>query len=530
MTSEDPLTYDSPPGICWTRANIAEVTPGILTPLGWSFYGPLVDVASRRGFAGLGIIPRSATSYPDDPALQIFGVFHGRAVLNLNTLRAMMSGFPGVSGDDVERDIAGSAREGITDRSYGWRAGSVALKAPMTLPRSGKAAAAVLATTRSWWSTRFGPGGIVDGTSPRVALREATERFGDAVVADSRARMLYQGTSSPVVALAEKAGRPDLSALLLAAPGDLEETTVAADLRRLAAGTLSMDAFVAHHGYHGPNAGDIMAQSWRENAAPLQRLIEKMGPEPRNESRRDEGTRAAAVADILATLPRHRRPGARLVLRMTPSAARGLEQSKTAMVMSLDGARASARARGAELVASGRLDHPDDAFYCFLDELLEDNDLDLRGPVSARRANHERHHSIELTKTTWVGDPPTRPAAASTASTVTEVQGVGASSGVVEGPVRVILDAGATSEVDDGDILVCPVTDPSWVSLMMLAGALVIDIGGMASHGAIVARALGVPCVIGTETGTADLRDGDLVRVDGGAGIVTVLKRNEDTS
>jgi pyruvate,water dikinase len=56
----------------------------------------------------------------------------------------------------------------------------------------------------------------------------------------------------------------------------------------------------------------------------------------------------------------------------------------------------------------------------------------------------------------------------------------------------------------------------------------VIDVGGSASHGAIVARELGVPCVIGTATGTSDLRTGDRVRVDGGSGSASVLGRASD--
>ena len=61
---------------------------------------------------------------------------------------------------------------------------------------------------------------------------------------------------------------------------------------------------------------------------------------------------------------------------------------------------------------------------------------------------------------------------------------------------------------DDGDILVCKTTDPSWTPLFMLAAALVIDTGGQMSHGAIVARELGVTCVINTVTGTRDIPDG----------------------
>src|SRR5581483_7031519 len=119
--TNDPLTYDTSPDVCWTRTNVAEVSPGVLTPLAWSFLGKLVDVSSRRGFCQLGAIPASALRYPDDVDQHIMGAFHGRIALNVSVLRAMMSGFPGVSGDDVERDIVGSVRPGVVDASYGWR-------------------------------------------------------------------------------------------------------------------------------------------------------------------------------------------------------------------------------------------------------------------------------------------------------------------------------------------------------------------------------------------------------------------------
>jgi pyruvate,water dikinase len=96
---------------------------------------------------------------------------------------------------------------------------------------------------------------------------------------------------------------------------------------------------------------------------------------------------------------------------------------------------------------------------------------------------------------------------------------------VADGTVKVMLDACELIDLELGDILVAPTTDPSWMSLMLVAGALVIDVGTTASHGAIVARELGVPCVIGTEVGTKTLRTGDRVRVDGATGVVDVLAR-----
>lgn len=530
----DPLTYDSPAGVCWTRTNMAEAAPGILTPTGWSFYGKLIDLNSRRGFAQLGVLPRSALAYPDDVGQHLIGTFHGRACLNVTVLRSMMSGLPGVRGDDVERDIVGSSRPGVVDPGYGRRLPFVLTKAPLALARSGHAAATVLKTTTTWWTRRFGATGIVDGTDPRTALAEAADHFGAAIVAQGRNRLLYQGATSQLTALAQRVDRPELTSALLAATAGIAERAVATDLDDLARDRLPLGEFLARHGYHGPNSGDITAQPWREDPAPLLRLVDTI---KRGDHQTTTGHRSNAHADavtaVLAALPMTARPGARLALRLAPAAARNLERSKTAFVMAIDGARASIRALGAQFAEAGQLDHPDDAFLLFLDELLLDPAFtDVPQRVEARRIAREHHLAIEIARTTWEGNPETRPIAAGSATdaSLNEVSGQAASAGVVEGTVRVVLDAGAHTDIEYGDILVCPVTDPSWVSLMSVAGGLVIDIGSTASHGAIVARELGIPCVIGTHTGTRDLHDGDHVRVDGNTGTVTLLADGPVTS
>jgi pyruvate, water dikinase len=83
---------------------------------------------------------------------------------------------------------------------------------------------------------------------------------------------------------------------------------------------------------------------------------------------------------------------------------------------------------------------------------------------------------------------------------------------------------------DAGDILIAHTTDPSWVSLMFLASGLVVDIGGMMSHAAVVARELGIPCVMNTGRGTTALHTGDMIRIDGAAGTVEILQRIGATS
>jgi len=73
--------------------------------------------------------------------------------------------------------------------------------------------------------------------------------------------------------------------------------------------------------------------------------------------------------------------------------------------------------------------------------------------------------------------------------------------------------------------LIAPTTDPSWSSILFVSAALVVDIGGVLSHAAVVARELEIPCVVNTRDGTSVVRTGDRVRVDGRAGTVEILER-----
>ena len=86
---------------------------------------------------------------------------------------------------------------------------------------------------------------------------------------------------------------------------------------------------------------------------------------------------------------------------------------------------------------------------------------------------------------------------------------------------RSIVDA---REVQPGEILVAPVTDVGWTPYFTVIAALVTDIGSSVSHGAVVAREYGLPCVVNTIDATRTLRTGDRVRVDGDRGVVTRLE------
>lgn len=101
------------------------------------------------------------------------------------------------------------------------------------------------------------------------------------------------------------------------------------------------------------------------------------------------------------------------------------------------------------------------------------------------------------------------------------VMGLGAAPGMASGTVRVIGSREDAAELIEGEVLVTHMTAPDWVPLMRKAAAIVTDSGGMTCHAAIVSRELGIPCVVGTADATKVLRDGQVVTVDAGQGIVT---------
>jgi len=101
------------------------------------------------------------------------------------------------------------------------------------------------------------------------------------------------------------------------------------------------------------------------------------------------------------------------------------------------------------------------------------------------------------------------------------VHGLGAAPGEASGAVRVVSAREQAGDLQEGEVLVTHMTAPDWVPLMRRAAAIVTDSGGMTCHAAIVSRELGIPCVVGTGKATEKLRDGEVVTVDAGAGVVS---------
>ncbi|MHA3979246.1 PEP/pyruvate-binding domain-containing protein [Halovulum sp. GXIMD14794] len=192
-------------------------------------------------------------------------------------------------------------------------------------------------------------------------------------------------------------------------------------------------------------------------------------------------------------------------------------------------ARRVFRAMGRELHALGVLDDPRDIFELTVQEVLGAIEgaavtSDLRALAALRKAETEVQRALP--------DPPRRillrgaarvGRRAAAATSVTQGgdtrTGTGCSAGVIRARARVIRDP-LTERLEAGEILVAANTDPGWIAVFANASGIVVERGSLLSHSAIVARELGIPCVVGISDATCWIEGGEVIEVDGGSGLV----------
>lgn len=530
--TRQPLHSRSGPDTYWSTTNVGEAFPGVVTPLGWSLCGPGVEVGIRDSYARVGALPRKEVRVPDRVEDRLISVFYGRGALNVNFFCRMGARLPGSAPDAIARQFLGELPPGVPARSTLRRLPAVALKMPAAQATVRRDVLRRTAPVKPWWQQWVSRLDTLDLPAARAALDEARSRFTEMLRVQAAGLFIgVQTVYDRLDALVQSAGpAPEVAEALMGGQGSHAESRLIGDLWALGRGAMSLDGFLAEHGYHGPDEGEVSARVWREDPAPVLRLAEQYaalgsGADPGEAAVRRAAARREAERALLAALPAHRRPGARLVLRLALSRIPLRGVAKAAFLQALDVARGAARRIGTHLADEGVLDDPEDVFCFTADELAGALPHDAAGIAAERRAQRAEFQSIAL-PAHWRGNPePVRQAPAGPAVGLrTGVRGIGAAGGVAEGVVRVVHDA-AFTEVEPGDILVCATTDPSWASVLFLSGALVVDVGGPLSHAAVVAREIGVPCVVGTGDGTRALATGDRVRVDGGAGTVEVLDR-----
>ena len=303
--------------------------------------------------------------------------------------------------------------------------------------------------------------------------------------------------------------------------------------------SVAFKGFLAEFGSRGSNEWEIAAPSWEVNPDAALAAIDRMrlmpdDKSPRNGNATREAERLQIAGEIRAMLAGNDEAlGAfEMGLRNAATFMPGRERSKTTIIRVVHETRVAALELGRRAAERGDIADANDIFFLFVDEVgsLIGGKLasatELIGPRRAYRAHLQSIEPPFILKgepkpnTTW----PQRGEAFASRLGVGDVLtgGVGCP-GKAVGRARIVLDPSDPTALEPGDILIAPITDPSWTPLFVAAAGVVVDVGATLSHAMIVSRELGIPCVPSAMDATTRIPDGAMIEVDGTAGTVTVL-------
>jgi pyruvate,water dikinase len=294
--------------------------------------------------------------------------------------------------------------------------------------------------------------------------------------------------------------------------------------------------FMDRYGMRGVGELDIGQPRWREEPSPVMHTLQSyLNIEaefaPDILFARGEQSALAAV-EKLAAEARQQRPRW-IKEKLVRAAARrirllmGARESPKFYVIRLMGITRQAILKvGLEFVEAGTINHPDDLFFLRIDELelLARNEAnDWKTLIVERRGAYKRELRRSQVPRVLASDGRAfYEGLGAETDSVDFISGSPVSPGIVEGTVQVVFDPTDT-QLTPGEILVCPGTDPAWTPLMMAASGLVTEVGGMMTHGSVVAREFGIPAVVGVHQATQRLKNGQRIRLDGTTGKIVVL-------
>jgi pyruvate,water dikinase len=301
----------------------------------------------------------------------------------------------------------------------------------------------------------------------------------------------------------------------------LESDPAAAAFRR------QLADFLARHGHRCPNELEFYNPRWGEEPA---QVIDLVSNYLRAEAQRDPVAAAEqqrrradqARATILARLGPGRRPIMRSALQRAQRAIATRDNSRYAMARIIYPLRQLYARLGQLWAAQGWIERAGDIFFFTVAEIGQritpapDRPADLRPLVAARRQAYEYWFAISPPDALSADGTPIIAAPAD----ATCLQGLPASAGRVRGRARIVHNVQDALRLGAGDILITRATDPGWTPIFPLVSAIVLEVGGQLSHGAIVAREYGTPAVINVVGATRIIREGQLIVVDGSTGEV----------
>ena len=550
----------------YSNGNISEVMPGCVSPLSWDHTGRLIEHAFRSQLEALGAIDHAQ----DRPS--VLGFFFHRPYVNVSLLLDAAARTPGMTPDTVLEEFVGkpdTTTPAVTAADFLphrlprlWRVVREVLAHARSLPSRieacGRASEADVARCTARWledasdeslldqvrmSDELGAPSVVHvwaSTLASVAFTQLRRRT--ALWLEDRegalASELVTGienlpSAEPALelhALSEKiAQSPELASVFRS------EATDGAVLEALHGHPLHADfeTFLRQYGHRGVAEAELSRPCWREDPAQVMALIRnnlRPGAVTPVDVRRRQRRAHQDAMRRLESLSWRRRTWLRLLIRRARTGFLNRETMKDLVIRRLDRSRRVYRELNRRLVARGLTSAPDDMFFLLWGEVRDlttsvSTPEDIAQVIGARRRDYRWSRQVEVPKL-QEGTPRTLDARDTPQGL--ELGGMGVSPGRVTGVARVVTDPRSGAYLEPGEILVAPVTDVAWTPLFAQAAGLVVEVGGLLSHGSIVAREYGVPAVVGVTGATRTIRTGDRITLDGATGRVFKLTDAEN--
>ena len=578
---EEKWFTDHPPSERWphyTRANAGEVLPTPASPFGQSYgFDNCIMKGWQLGSTQTGFY--ELDEYRDSPP-EMCGFFGGYFYINLSCIRMQAVRNPAITVDQLDLAIFGDQPDSPKYEPHPED------EKPHLQPLADKHMQFVLSASE--WPELHEERELADKereTRPdlkSLSDDELLKRLRDLqplIENLSRNQMVSAGSSGiapgMLAAVGEAVGDPSIPVRLLASLGDIDSAAPSFaiwEMSRLVRNSdVLSDIFDSHsesifqelnksdseeavkfleqfnrflyeYGSRGANEWELSSETWETQPSIALKAIDQVRSQDDDRSPEIAAERLASEREDLVEEVREKLKeigndeltatfeGAIVAANMMVFR----ERSKTTLVKPLHESRMAIRELGRRHLEVGTIDSSEQIFM-LLDEELE---AFVENPSSFTEKLAKRY---EDWKALWTLEPPffikdgvvpglsewDKKATEDKTSTLSSgdvLSGVPGSPGITQGRARIVLDPSNPPDLQPGDIMVAPITDPAWTPLFLAVEAVIVNVGAQISHAVIVSRELGIPCVVSVNEATKLIDDGTTLKIDGTTGEVTILE------
>lgn len=560
-----------------TRANVSEVFPEVMTPL--TYYLSLIpgEKGWRQSFDVMGVMHPKDIDREEPLVISAFG---GYSYLNLSYLRMAGVRAPGQGAEAIDVSLFGEGNPPPYKKQPGdnrpWN--TFKMLRYMLGVLATKSEPAFVEETRKGLASWQAEQPSLD--APDEELFHYLRRFHEIFPPLFRSHMVATLTGGILTGIlmdgASAANKPELLGKLTAAVGDVAsakyshalyaisklvraEPAIAAEFDKGIEGigarlakiaeaaefNAAFEDFLKQYGHRGPNDWEISCRTWENTPELAYASIDVMRKSdhdltPVDRSTEVEAERQAAAEFIrphLGFMDKRNFNGAVEAIRHYVRARESTRDLNIQVLLPtrrvfFELARRGAERGGTQILTDVAMLHPFDELPGYVADPSQYLDI-----IAKRTTLRDRFAAVEppffitsqdevpsIEELEAIQAAKEKPVQA-TAGTVLE--GTAGSAGVARGRARIVLDPSDPAGLEPDDILVAPLTDPSWTPLFLPAAAVVVNVGALMSHAVVVARELGIPCVVAIENASDRIMDGSIIEVDGTTGVVTIIETPE---